>query len=61
MTAEMRSGKTKRGKDMRLMIASAGSTVCMSRVFPSAAYAPKVAIETVTGAEFQKMLCRLEM
>jgi hypothetical protein len=96
ITADMRRGNTKRGNDIMLMIASAGSTMCMSSLLPIPAYAPnctirqhtsayvsirqhtsacvsirqhtsayvgipKVASETVTGAEFQKMLCRLEM
>mmetsp|Transcript_16338 Transcript_16338/g.37309 ORF Transcript_16338/g.37309 Transcript_16338/m.37309 type:complete len:232 (-) Transcript_16338:249-944(-) len=61
MMEEMRRGKTKSGKDMMLMMLRAGSTTCMVRGCPSAAYAPKVATETVTGAEFQKMLCMLAM
>mmetsp|Transcript_63064 Transcript_63064/g.150451 ORF Transcript_63064/g.150451 Transcript_63064/m.150451 type:complete len:203 (-) Transcript_63064:1399-2007(-) len=36
MTAEMRRGKTKSGKDMMLMIARAGSTTFMERVLPMA-------------------------
>ena len=36
MTAEMRSGNTKSGKDMMLMMANAGSTTCISSRLPIA-------------------------